>query len=146
MVVLSSGMTRRVLVPVDGSELATRALEYALDVHGDDDITLLYVAGEASPMMGSATSLALEENVDEAIAEEAAEVFDPARELAAEAGVEVALEVGLGKPASVIVEHAENHDVVVLGSHSSTLRERLFVGNVATKVVRNAPVPVTVVR
>jgi len=139
-------MSRRVLVPVDGSELATRALEYALDVHADDHVTLLYVAGEASPMMGSATSLALEADVEGAIAEEAEEVFGPAREVAEEYGVEVSFEVGVGKPASVIVEHAENHDVVVLGSHSSTLRERLFVGNVATKVVRNAPVPVTVVR
>lgn len=139
-------MTRRVLVPVDGSELATRALEYALDVHGEDDLTLLYVAGEASPMMGSATKLALEEDVDEAIAEEAAEVFGPARELADEYGVEVRAEIGLGKPASVIVDHAENHDIVVLGSHNSSLRDRLLVGNVATKVVRNAPVPVTVVR
>lgn len=139
-------MVRRVLVPVDGSELATRALEYALDVHGEDDITLLYVAGEASPMMGSATKLALEDDVDEAIAEEAHEVFGPARELAEEYGVEVGAEIGLGKPASVIVDHAENHDVVVLGSHGSGLRERLLVGNVATKVVRNAPVPVTVVR
>ena len=139
-------MVRRVLVPVDGSELATRALEYALDVHGDDDITLLYVAGEASPMMGAATSLALEDDVDEAIAEEAREVFGPARELAEEYGVEVDAAIGLGKPASVIVEHAEEHDVVVLGSHSSSLRDRLLTGNVATKVVRNAPVPVTVVR
>jgi|AntRauMinimDraft_4_1070384.scaffolds.fasta_scaffold00059_11 nucleotide-binding universal stress UspA family protein len=139
-------MTRRVLVPVDGSELATRALEYALDVHGDDELTLLYVVGEASSMMGSATSLALEDDVDEAIAQEAQEVFGPARELAEEYGVEVGAEIGLGKPASVIVEHAENHDVVVLGSHSSGLRERLLVGNVATKVVRNAPVPVTGVR
>ncbi|SEV97251.1 universal stress protein [Halobacterium jilantaiense] len=139
-------MVRRVLVPVDGSELATRALEYALDVHGDDDITLLYVAGEASPMMGSAAKLALEDDLDEAILEEAEEVFGPARELADECGVSADAEIGLGKPASVIVEHAENHDVVVLGSHSSSLRERLLVGNVATKVVENAPVPVTVVR
>lgn len=139
-------MSRRVLVPVDGSELATRALEYALDVHGDDELTLLYVAGEASPMMGSATRLALEDDMDEALAEEAEAVFGPARELADEYGVDVAAEVGLGKPASVIVEHAKEHDVVVLGSHNSGLRDRLLVGNVATKVVRNAPVPVTVVR
>lgn len=141
-------MTRRVLVPVDGSELATRALEYALDVHGgsDADITLLYVAGEPSGMMGSASSLALEDDVEQAIAEEADEVFEPARAAASEHGIEVGAEIGLGKPASVIVEHAENHDVVVLGSHNSTLRERLFVGNIARKVVENAPVPVTVVR
>ena len=139
-------MSRRVLVPVDGSDLATRALEYALDVHGDDELTLLYVAGEASPMMGSATRLALEDDMDEALREEAEAVFGPARERAEEYGVSVAAEVGLGKPASVIVDHAEEHDVVVLGSHNSSLRDRLLVGNVATKVVRNAPVPVTVVR
>jgi len=139
-------MSRRVLVPVDGSEPATRALEYALDVHGRDELTLLYVVGEASAMMGTPTRLALEDDVDEAIAEEAELVFGPARELADDYGVEVSTAIGVGQPASTIVEHADDHDVVVLGSHSSSLRDRLFVGNVANKVVRYAPVPVTVVR
>jgi nucleotide-binding universal stress UspA family protein len=139
-------MTRRVLVPIDGSDLATRALEYALDVHDDADITLLYVVGEPSPMMGRAVSLALQDDFDEAARELAEEVFAPARELAAEHGVDVDTEVGIGSPGKVIVKHAENHDAVVIGSHGGSVRDTLFVGNVAGKVVKRAPCPVTVVR
>jgi nucleotide-binding universal stress UspA family protein len=139
-------MTRRVLVPIDGSDVSTRALEYALDVHADDELTLLYVAGEPSPMMGAAAGLALDDDFEDAAREEAEDVFGPARDLASERGVEVDTEVGIGSPAKTIVSQAENYDVVVLGSHSGGLRKTLFVGNVADRVVKHAPCPVTVVR
>lgn len=139
-------MIRRVLVPVDGSEMATRALEYALEVHPDADITALFVVGEPSPMMGKALNVVLEEDTERAAEEQAEAVFEPARELAAEYGVELDTAIGMGRPARTIVERAEDFDAVVLGSHSGNLQSRLFVGNVANTVVRRSPVPVTVVR
>jgi nucleotide-binding universal stress UspA family protein len=139
-------MIDRVLVPMDGSEMATRALEYALEVHPDAEITVLFVAGEPSPMMGKAVSMALEGDIDEAANEAAEEVFADAREIAAEYGIEIGTEVALGSPTGQIIDHAEDHDVVVIGSHGTDLRSTLFMGNVASKVARDAPVPVTVVR
>ena len=41
---------------------------------------------------------------------------------------------------------AEACDAVVLGSHGGNLQSRLFVGNVAERVFKRSPVPVTVVR
>lgn len=139
-------MVSRVLVPMDGSEMATRALEYALDVHADADLTVLYVAGEPSPMMWKALNLAVQDDVRGVAEDVAAEVFESARETAAEHGVEVDTEVAVGHPAKVIVERAADHDAVVLGSHGGDLQSRLFVGNVAETVTRRSPVPVTVVR
>lgn len=139
-------MIDRVLVPINGSEMATRALEYALEVHPDAEITLLYVAGEPSAMMGQALRLALEEDLDEALEELAADVFEPARELAAECDAEVDTDVGVGSPARVIVNRADEFDAVVIGSHGGDLQSRLFVGNVAERVFRLSPVPVTAVR
>jgi len=52
----------------------------------------------------------------------------------------------VGHPSRTIVDAAADFDVVVIGSHGGSLSERLFVGNVAEKVVRRSPVPVTVVR
>lgn len=139
-------MVDRVLVPMDGSEMATRALEYALDVHPDTEITVLYVAGEPSPMMGKALRLALETDVSEAAEEVAGEVFEEARELAAARGVELETEVALGSPARQIVARAGEYDAVVIGSHGGSLRDTLLMGNVARTVSSRAPVPVTVVR
>jgi len=139
-------MIDRVLVPVDGSEMADRALEYALEVHGDAEITVLFVAGEPSPMMWKALSVAMDEDVGEATQELAAEVFDDARAVAAEYDVELDTAVEMGSPAQQIVEQAEDFDAVVIGSHSGDLQSRLFVGNVAERVFKRSPVPVTVVR
>lgn len=69
-------MISRVLVPVDGSEMATRALEYALEVHPDADVTVLYVVGEPSPMMGKALNVVLEEDTEQAAEDLAADVFN----------------------------------------------------------------------
>lgn len=139
-------MVSRVLVPMDESELAERALSHALDVYPDATITVLHVVGGASRMMGDATSLALEDDVEEAARETAEPVFERARELAVVVDGELELRIGYGKPATVIVEHADAFDAVVIGSHSGSLVERLIVGNVAQEVVRGSPVPVTTVR
>jgi nucleotide-binding universal stress UspA family protein len=139
-------MVDRVLVPMDGSEMSVRALEYALEVHADAGITVLFVAGEPSPMMGRALQLALETDVKQAAEELAEEVFERARDLAAREGVEIDTEVALGNPARQIVDRAADFDAVVLGSHGGSLRATLFMGNVARTVSSRAPVPVTIVR
>ncbi|MFB6122591.1 MAG: universal stress protein [Haloferacaceae archaeon] len=139
-------MLSRILVPMDDSEMAQRALEYALENHPDADITVLNVVGEPSPWSGEATALALEEDLDEAAEERAEVVFDDARELAAEYGVEITTEVRLGHPARAILNRADEFDAVVIGTHGGSLVDRLVVGNVAQKVFRNSPVPVIVAR
>ncbi|NHX37739.1 MULTISPECIES: universal stress protein [Halolamina] len=139
-------MTHRVLVPIDGSEMAEHALEYALETHPEAEITVLHIAGAPSAMMGASVGLALESDIEEAAEERAAEIFDGAREIADSHGVEIETDVSWGSPAKAIVNHADGFDVVVIGSHSGTLADRLIVGNVAQKVVQHSPVPVTVVR
>lgn len=139
-------MVVRVLVPMDASEMAAAALRYAFDVHADAEITVLHVVGEPSPMMGKAAGLILEDDVEQAAEEHAADVLDRATELAAEHDHPIETEVGYGSPSRVIVDRAEDYDVVVIGSHGGSVVDRLFVGNVAEKVFHRSPVPVTAVR
>jgi nucleotide-binding universal stress UspA family protein len=131
---------------MDDSEMAQRALAYALENHPDAEITVLNVVGEPSLWGGVATGLALEDDIGEAAKERAKEVFDDARELAAEHGIEVTTEVQLGEPSRAILDRADDFDAVVIGSHSGSLVDRLVVGNVTQKVFRRSPVPVIVVR
>ena len=139
-------MINRVLLPIDDSEQAEAALEYALSVHGDAEITVLYVAGEASPMMGEAMGIAIEDDTTEAASEQGKAVFERARAIAAEAGVKIETAVSVGTPGNAIVDHADEFDLVVIGTHSGGLKETLLSGNVTKKVVRGSPVPVTVVK
>ncbi|MEF8828126.1 MAG: universal stress protein [Haloarcula sp.] len=139
-------MLSQILVPMDDSEMARRALEYALENHPDAEITVLHVVGGPSLWGGAATSLALEEDIEAAAEERSEEVFDDARELAAEYDVEITTEVQLGHPARAVLNSADDFDAVVIGSHGGSLADRLVVGNVAQKVFRNSPVPVIVAR
>jgi nucleotide-binding universal stress UspA family protein len=131
---------------MDDSEMAVRALEYALEAHPDAEITALHIVGEPSAMMGKAVGLALEDNIEEAAERHAAEIFERAREIAQSHGVDISTDVAWGSPAKVIVKEADSFDTVVIGSHGGSLADRLFVGNVAQTVFRRSPVPVTVVR
>jgi len=126
--------------------MAERALEYALENHPNAEITVLHVVGEPSPMLGAATGIALEDDLEEAAQKRAATVFDRARDLAAEHDTEVDTRVELGNPIKRILNSAEDFDTVVIGTHGGSLVDRLFVGDVAQKVFRQSPVPVTVVR
>lgn len=139
-------MVERVLVPMDDSDLAERALRYALDVHRDADITVLHVVGEPSGMMGAATGIALADDSEERVRELSEDVFERAGRIATEHGVTVNVESEVGSPASRIVERAKDFDTVVIGTHSGSLADRLLVGNVAKSVFQHSPVTVTVVR
>jgi nucleotide-binding universal stress UspA family protein len=131
---------------MEDSEMSRKALEYALETHPDAEITVFHVVGEPSAMLGRATALALEADIEAAADRRAEAVFDLARDIAAEHDAEIETDVHIGHPTRAILNRAEDFDAVVIGSHSGSLADRLFVGDVAKKVVRASPVPVTVVR
>lgn len=139
-------MVSRVLVAMDGSEMAEEALRYALDVHPDADVTVLTVVGEPSPMMGGATAIAAAEDPQSKAQEVAEPVLRRAHEIAEEHDNEIDTAIGFGHPARTIVNRAEEFDAVFLGSHGGAIADRLIVGNVADTVFNRSPVPVTVVR
>ena len=142
-------MLSRILVPMDDSETAERALEYALENHPDADITVLHSVGGPSMMMGDATGLLLEEDLDDAARERAKPVLERARSVAAEHDREIDTTVALGHPVRPIIEQAEQYDAIVMGAHgqhSGKVTRRWLVGNVAKKVFERSPVPVTTVR
>lgn len=139
-------MTTRVLVPMDDSEMAEHALEHALDVHPGADITVLTVVGEPSSMMGEATGLALEDDIEHAAEDLAKDVFERANEIADEHDRSIDTQVAVGSASKEIVKRAEEYDVVVVGSHGGSMLDYLIVGNVAEKVFRHSPTPVTIVR
>jgi nucleotide-binding universal stress UspA family protein len=137
-----------VLVPLDGSPLADAALERALALF-DGPITVLNVVTPLDSGMSEGGVLEGEGRREEA-RERAEAVVQRAQERAASDGREVEAAVASGDPADTILEYVETNEVrhVVMGSHGGPdagLAERLL-GTVATKVVTEAPVSVTVVR
>lgn len=135
-----------VLVAIDDSEMGKQALRYSLEAFPDASVTVLHVVGEPSSMMGEATGLALADDLESEAEDYAKEKFESARSMATEYDRSIETTVDVGNPARAILNHAESYDTVVVGTHGGSLSDRLLVGNVAERVFRRSPVPVTVVR
>jgi nucleotide-binding universal stress UspA family protein len=140
-------MVEHVLVPMDDSPLAERALDFALEVHPNADITVLRVIDYVEESYGAEMLVGPEEIRNRAV-DRAEELFGEIRERTADHAGEVRTVTEFGKPSRVIPEYAEEHgiDLVVIGSHGRSLVSRMLLGDVAGTVVQRAPVPVTVVR
>ena len=68
------------------------------------------------------------------------------KKLGDEHGVEVTTVVAEGSPEKKIIELSADHDLIVIGTLGRSGFSKLFMGSVAERVTRYAPVPVLVVR
>ncbi|AXG06871.1 universal stress protein [Haloplanus rubicundus] len=142
-------MAKRLLVPVDGSDPADAALEFALEEYPDADITVLSVIDPTDVGYGSIEAApSTFEHLQESAEERTQKVLDEAESRAADHDMTVTAETVIGMPSRAIVEWAENNDIdgIVIGSHGRQGVTRVLLGSVAESVVRRSPVPVTVVR
>ena len=137
-----------VLVPLDGSPLSEAALSHALEVF-DCPVTVLNVVTPIDATMSEGGVVETDEERAAAARDHASDVIERAGTQAAATDQHVETAVETGDPAETIVDYADEHDVdqIVMGGHGggSDLTTRLL-GTVATAVVREAPVTVTVVR
>ncbi|WP_276298784.1 universal stress protein [Halorussus lipolyticus] len=142
-------MTDDLLVPFDGSLLSKRAVEYVAEKHPDAAVTILHVVDPIGVVYeAEAHGLADAETWHERATEAAERACADAAKIAADVGCDVTTAVETGRPARVILEYVEDHDIdhVVMGSHGRSGASRLLLGSTAERVVRRSPVPVTVVR
>jgi len=142
-------MRERILVPFDGSPLSQRALERAITKHPNDQITVLYVI---DPMLAvyeaEAKGLPAANTWYDRMKERADEICADATEQAGDRDCEITTATESGRPARAILEYADEHDIdhIIMGSHGREGVSRLVLGSVAESVMRQAPMPVTIVR
>jgi nucleotide-binding universal stress UspA family protein len=137
-----------VLVPVDGSECATHALDVATAFAASLDEALVVAAvvdlAQAGVISGGQPQLVASSL--EALQAEARDVVDDA---VARAGERVAIssQTAQGAPAEEIEKIATRlrTSFIVIGTHGRSGLSRLLLGSVAEGVVRAGPVPVMVV-
>jgi nucleotide-binding universal stress UspA family protein len=135
-----------VLVAIDGSEGANRALDCAISLVGrlGGRLTALVVEGKLPAYAATAGE------VDEVKKEKDAyfeEVLEGARTHAKEHGVELETDLVPGHAAEVITHYAKahGHDLIVIGHRGHFLGDYLL-GSTADRVSHHAHCPVIVVR
>lgn len=139
----------RILVPLDGSGQSDNALRYALEQFKDADVVCLNVIDPIEAgYTAQATVPGYSEEWFEQAQQAAEELFEDAREIAAEFDMDIDTATEVGRPSRAIVDYADQHDVdhVVMGSHGREGVSRILLGSVAEAVMRRSSVPVTIVR
>jgi len=136
-----------ILVAYDGSGPAQKAVDHAIETYGDEEILLLRVVELADGSTSAGINLAKEALKNRRDSAEK-ESLEELQELLERDDLDINLEITMGRPDREIVEYAEENDIdhIILGSYGRSGVSRVLLGSIAERVVRRAPVPVTVVR
>jgi nucleotide-binding universal stress UspA family protein len=142
-------MYKRVLVPLDGSRLAEGILPFILQIAGplDLEVVMVFVVKPIAPP-------AIEETTHFTVYDPAAKLKEAREYLAPVAaglqqqGIRVISDVRRGEPVSEIVAAARETraDIIAMTTHGRSGFSRLLFGSVAEAVLRQAEVPVLMMR
>ncbi len=137
-------MSRKILLPTDGSATAKAARRFAVDIaRGEGDSVLVFSVAEPAEYDGledEAVTTAISGYLREVVEAEASKIRSE--------GIGATAEVGVSPfPARAIVERARElgADAIVMGTHGRTGLVRAVIGSTADRVVREADVPVVLV-
>jgi nucleotide-binding universal stress UspA family protein len=144
-----SDTMKRILIATDGSPSAVEALEFGLDLAGEEEAEAIVVhvvpSFDAMPVGGFGAAVG-------AVAHEVTDVdrapLDQAVELAAEKGLLVTTELLVGSTVPEITAYADrvDADLIVIGSRGHGALTTALLGSVSLGVLRHTRRPVLVVR
>ena len=138
-------MIRKLLVGYDGSEAASKAFDFALDLGRRYSAELHILAVARPPEFGTEVET---EAVIETSRRHFAHVLQPLKSRLASESLESKFQVVVGHPAKQLLLYAEKHDIdhIVVGHRGHSVFENWLLGSVARQVIAHASCAVTVVR
>jgi nucleotide-binding universal stress UspA family protein len=147
-------MLKTILVPIDGSSNANRAVDFASDLASKYDAKIVLLHAADYPFGRLPEKLhqyAISEHIDgpDEVGAVIEKILASAELRATNAGVkETAHDSVEGDPAQVILDAVTSFDadLIVMGSRGLGELRGLLVGSVTDKVLHHAEVPVTIVR
>lgn len=146
-------MYAKIMVPIDGSTTANKALEEAarLAQSTGSRIRLLHVIDPLQHLAGLESASLYMRDLMPALVKAGEELLASAKNSIATAGLNVETELAESpgtRVSEAIVDRARHWgaDLIVLGTHGRRGIERVMLGSDAEQVVRIAPVPVLLVR
>lgn len=142
-------MFDRILIPTDGSDPATSAVEMALGLAETHGATLhaLFIVDQPTSVSGMGEGFSGLDNLLDALEKEGNRATDAVAAKARDRGIETTAAVRRGNPHDDILTYASEHDidVIVMGTHGRTGVKRALLGSVTEDVVRHSEIPVLTV-
>ena len=140
-------MFHSILVAVDGSRAAARALEEAIDLARGEGARLTLISVAVPPRRLFTPPYALPVPSDDQLEEEAVRILERAEALVPD-GVPVSTVVRRGSASKAILERIEDgeHDLVVMGSRGLGPAGSVLLGSVSRAVLCHSRIPALVVR
>ena len=145
-------MYERIVVPLDGSELANTALAHAMNLAQRLDVPLHLVRAIDPTIVNRVGAVGLGFDyaaVDELVTEEeqdATAFIDAQVDALNSDGFRATGVVLRGYAAAAIISATQPGDLIVMASHGRTGVRRWFLGSVAEEVLRQSTVPVLLIR
>jgi nucleotide-binding universal stress UspA family protein len=144
---------QRILVPIDGSATATRGLDEAIRLcrATGGSMRVLHVMDDLVFISGFESGASYARDVYPQLRKRSEQVLEAGRKRAEAAGVavdKVLVECYARRTSEVVCEQANawHADLIVVGTHGRRGVRRMMLGSDAEQIVREAPVPVLVVR
>jgi nucleotide-binding universal stress UspA family protein len=142
-------MFKKILVPLDGSELSESALSYVFEITRDYsslEVVLMRIREPLDPNVIGTLDAKIAVELDEAYRDEASHYLDKIVEGLKEKGITARVEVLAGNPAEEILKYSQKNDIdlIIMSTRGRSGISRLVFGSVAEKVIRGSTIPVLI--
>ncbi len=146
-------MYQHVMVPLDGSELAECVLPHVEAIGTGCNVTKVTLVRAVPPLkLHGGVESGLNPEMRQQLEDDSREIAgqyleEKARELR-DKGVAVETAVLFGEVIHELIEFTSAHevDLIIMATHGRSGVSRLFLGSIADRTLRGAPVPVLMVR
>ncbi|MFA5628661.1 MAG: universal stress protein [Dehalococcoidales bacterium] len=138
-------MFKKILVPLDGSELSEAALAHLSDFK-KAEVILMRIKEPLDPNVIGTLDAKVALELDEAYYEEAVQYLEKIVKNLKEKGITAKTEVLTGNSADEIIKYSQKNDIdlIIMSTRGRSGLSRLVFGSVAEKVIRNSTVPILI--
>jgi nucleotide-binding universal stress UspA family protein len=142
-------MYKRILVPLDGSELSESILDHVVTIATScqvPEVVLMRVREPLDEGVRETLDAKIAAELDKVYHDEAAGYLKGVAQKLKDKGIAVKTKVIAGNPAEEIIEYSRNNkvDLIIMSTHGRSGVSRWVFGSVADKVIRHTEVPVLI--
>ncbi|RBI59837.1 universal stress protein [halophilic archaeon] len=140
-------MYDEILIPTDGSKSVQQAISHGINLANLTGATIhgLYVLDKSTFVRLPEAQIFM---MEEALEKEGEQALEDIESQAAQNEIDAITSIKEGIPYEVILEYADDNDIdlIVMGTHGRSGLDRVLLGSVTAKVIRQAEIPVLLKR